>query len=164
VEGLNTSFIMPINTSNELREANKERKTLLSLPFPVRNSHSATVEGGPQEKDMNHIAKDAQCHAHHGGMLRSPRSAMLLVAFFALTATAVTPVAPVDVPVVCRRNRAALRPYLGGKGVTQKRRCRALSSVASSGNVGVAPSDQRPAAWKEASRCVACALRPAATD
>jgi len=157
------SFIMPINTSHDLREANKERMTLLSLPFPFRSSHSATVEEGPQEKYMNHIGKDAQCHAHHGGILRSPRSAMLLVAFFARTATAVTPVAPVDVPVVCRRNRAAPRPYLGWKGVTQRRKCRPVSSVASSGNFGVAPSDQRPAAWKEASRCVACASRPSAT-
>jgi len=41
------SFTMPINASNELRGANKERKTLLSLFFPVRDSHSATVEGSP---------------------------------------------------------------------------------------------------------------------
>jgi len=41
------SFNMPINASNELRGANKERKTLLSLSFLVRNSHSATVEGRP---------------------------------------------------------------------------------------------------------------------
>jgi len=103
------SFTMPINAPTELRGANKERKTLLSLSFPVRNSHSATVEGGPQEKYMSHIAKLASGHAHHGDMIRSPRSGMLFVSFSALTATSVT---PVSVPVVCAVATGLLRGHI----------------------------------------------------
>jgi len=145
VEGLTMSFTMPINASNELRGASKERKTLLSLPFPVRKSHSASVEGSPQEKYMSHIAKDTPCPPWRYAQI--PQKCDAFCCFFRSNSNGGHPRRPRERTVrLCRRNRAAPRPYLGGKGVTQQRRCRAVSSVASSGNVGVARSDQRPAA------------------
>jgi len=157
------SFTMPINASNELRGASKERKTLLSLPFPVRNSRSATVDGSPQEKYMSHIAKDAPRHAHHGGMLRSPRNAMLFVAFFARTATAVTPVAPVNVPVVCAVATGLFRGHIWEGRVSHNNegagRCRVWRARATSVLL-VAISGRRRGRKRHGASPALCGQRP----
>jgi len=72
-----------------------------------------------KKKYMSHIAKHASRHAHHGGMLRSPRSAMLFVAFFARRATAVT---PVNVQVVCAVATGLLRGHIREGKVSRNER------------------------------------------
>jgi len=69
-------------------------------------------------------------------MLRSPRSAMLFVAFFALTAMVVTPVAPVNVPFVCAVATGLLRGHIWEEKVLHNNegagRCRVWRARATS--------------------------------
>jgi len=157
------SFTMPINASNELRGENNERRTLLSLPLPVRNSHSAVVTWSPQEQYMSHIAKDAPRHAHHGCMLRFPRSAILFFAFFVRTAPAVTPVALVNVPVVYAVATGLLRGHIWEGKVSHNNkgagRCLVWRARATSVLV-VAISGRRPGRKRHGASPALCGQRP----